>query len=262
MPFGQDLAPRHVFATAAKITELNEWNAEDPVIDEGYEAQYGVAMVLVPAGCFWMGSVTGDSDEQPVHEVCFNKPFWIDRFEVTNEQFEQLEGKADDESSWTNPDQPRTNITWFEARRFCEEHRGGARLPTEAQWEYAARGPDSRVYPWGNSDDIEDRAVSYFDPDEPADVGEDQRSGGKSWVGAYDMCGNVWEWVADWYDSEYYSTFGDVAVDPQGPEEGEHRVRRGGSFGSYETALRSATRQIGEPDLAQTDLGFRCVRIQ
>ena len=109
----------------------------------------GVEMVLVPAGCFMMGSEEGEDDEKPVHEVCFREPFWIDRFEVSNAQFEQFNGQAARSSNWTDGNLPRETITWFEARDFCELR--GGRLLTEAEWEYAARGPDGLTYPWGNN---------------------------------------------------------------------------------------------------------------
>jgi formylglycine-generating enzyme required for sulfatase activity len=106
-------------------------------------------MALVPAGCFPMGSNDGDFDEQPVHQICFDTPFWIDVTEVTNGQFAALSGQAERSSNWTDADRPRETVTWVEADAFCRLR--GARLPTEAEWEYAAREPDGLVYPWGNT---------------------------------------------------------------------------------------------------------------
>mgnify|MGYP000591045855 CR=1 FL=1 len=132
----------------------------------------GVLMALVPAGCFMMGSTDEQidyamtlypyaersqfEDEQPAHEVCFEEPFWIDVYEVTNEQFAAFGGEARRTSYRTESDRPREQITWTEAAAFCE--RRGMRLPTEAEWEYAARGPDSLIYPWGN-EFVADNAV-------------------------------------------------------------------------------------------------------
>ncbi len=260
MRFGEVLAANEIFATATKIAKLNAWDKQNPVIDEAYKAQYDVEMVQVPAGCFWMGSVTGDSDERPVHEVCFDAPFWIDRFEVTNAQFERLGGEIVLEDSWSRPDQPRAYIKWFEAQQFCEQR--NAQLPTEAMWEYAARGSDSLVYPWGN-EFIEGNVVYVYNSNhEPADVGEGQRREGISWVGAYDMSGNIWEWVADWYDNDYYAAFeGEVAVNQQGPEDGGIRVLRGGGFDNFDSFLRGASRDYATPELGSESGGFRCARL-
>jgi formylglycine-generating enzyme required for sulfatase activity len=154
-----------------------------------------VKLVLVPVGCFMMGSDNGSKDEQPVHEQCFEEPFWIDKYEVTNEQY----GSIKCDSSSSNPKQPRNCVDWFEAKAFCEKQ--GARLPTEQEWEYAARGPDSLVYPWGNdwNDNyaVWDGNSGYI----TAEVGS--RPEGVSWVGAYDMSGNVWEWTSSRYTELY-----------------------------------------------------------
>jgi formylglycine-generating enzyme required for sulfatase activity len=131
--------------------------AEAGVISNGEWEPYiqefdGVKMALVQAGCFMMGSEDGESTEKPVHEVCFDEPFWIDVYEVTNELYGSA---ASGNNTWGNycgsrsrfDDQPRICINWSETAAYCESH--GARLPTEAEWEYAARGPDSLRYPWG-----------------------------------------------------------------------------------------------------------------
>ena len=238
-------SPAEFIATVTQVTELNNW---EPVIETG---DYGVEMVLVPAGCFWMGSVFW-LNELPVHEVCFNTPFWIDRYEVTNVQFERLGGEAQVGSRWTDPSRPRERITWFEARDFCELR--GARLPTEAEWEYAARGPDGLIFPWGN-DFIADNVVYYANSTETTDVGS--RPQGVSWVGAYDMSGNVLEWVADWLGP--YSS--DRQINPAGPEIGVWRALRGGSW-SYEGSpqLRTTYRFRSFPERADLTQGFRCAR--
>ena len=213
----------------------------------------GVPMVLVPAGCFMMGSTTSE-DEKPIHEVCLTKSFWIDQYEVSNAQFKSKGGQAKRSSNWTGSDLPRENITWFEARDFCTLR--GARLPTEAEWEYAARGPQSLAYPWGNSFVADNMVYSNNSGDEPASVGS--RPGGVSWIGAYDLSGNMWEWVADWYDSGYYGV--STKTNPQGSQDGNSRVLRGGSWINDEDYARAANRNWNIPAIEDIFVGFRCAR--
>ncbi len=216
----------------------------------------GVEMVLVPAGCFEMGGTQYD-DEKPIHRVCFEEPFWIDRTEVTNGQFAAFNGQAASSSYFSGDDRPREQITWTEAQAFCESR--GARLPTEAEWEYAARGPDAWEYPWGDTWD-QDRVIGYRSSSEgTAPVGS--IPDGVSWVGAVDMSGNVWEWVADWYDAGDYGTLADGVIDPTGPVSGEYRVLRGGSWiVNYPGDFRAAIRYWFNPVIRLNHLGFRCAR--
>ncbi len=211
----------------------------------------GVEMALVPAGCFQMGSNDGPSDEQPMHKVCFDAPFWIDVYEVTN----RLYGGADCTQWSSDKDQPRICGTWDDAQAHCASR--GARLPTEAEWEYAARGPDGLIYPWGN-DFIPDNVVYQGNADgQTWAVGS--KPGGISWVGAYDLSGNVWEWVNDWYNSGYYGTLVDGAVNPQGPSSsGDRRVLRGGSWDYDLDSVRAALRYWETPVISSNDYGFRC----
>jgi formylglycine-generating enzyme required for sulfatase activity len=149
----------------------------------------GVEMVLVPTGCFMMGST--EEQLEASFQVCLGEPFWIDRTEVTNAQVAFWGGQAGQPSYRTDGSNPRDSITWAEANSFCASR--DARLPTEAEWEYVVWGPDSWVYPWGN--DL-DRAYVVYDGEIASPVGS--RPDGISWVGALDMSGNVAEWVADW----------------------------------------------------------------
>jgi formylglycine-generating enzyme required for sulfatase activity len=200
----------------------------------------GVEMVLVPAGCFEMGSTDGEPNERPVHQVCFEQPFWIDRLEVTH----------------VDNRYPQVDISWEEAQTYCHER--GARLPTEAEWEYAARGPDNPIYPWGNEYNKDFMAYAYTSQILLLEVGTAPQ--GASWVGAEDLSGNAFEWVADWYRADYYGTLEDGAVSPQGPESGEYRVVRGGGLESSDDEVRSANRFWFPPDAPLYNVGFRCVR--
>lgn len=227
----------------------------------------GVPMALVPAGCFMMGSTNEQvnyamdlfgsgaqrswfSNEQPAHRVCFDEPFWIDVMEITNGQYGGAHPECLEYSSGDN--QPRVCVTWDEAQAYCQSR--GARLPTEAEWEYAARGPDGLVFPWGNTFNGD---LVIWNASASADVGS--RPGGASWVGALDMSGNVWEWVNDWYSEAYYGMLADGVVNPQGPDSGEDRVMRGGSWYNYDSvSMRSSARSWYNPSLPLPYLGFRC----
>ncbi len=232
------------------VAQNSDWT---PVIQEFI----GVEMVIVPAGCFMMGSEDGASDEIPVHEVCFEEPFWLDETEVTRAMYQQCVDAgactAPPASNYsTEPDQPINRVTWFQADFYCQWRE--ARLPTEAEWEYAARGPDGLTYPWGN-DFVGDNAVySSNSGNQTAVVGS--KPEGVAWVGALDMSGNVWEWVADWYGD--YS--GERQVNPQGPDSGQYRVLRGGSFDNTAFNLRAANRLRNVPDFEDDNFGFRCAR--
>ena len=210
----------------------------------------GVEMVLVPPGCFMMGSDDGDPDEQPVNEVCFAEPFWIDRYEVTNGQYGST-------GNWEGDNRPRENVSWFDALEHCQSR--NAHLPTEAEWEYAARGPDNLVYPWGN-EFVGDNVVYGENSDgQTAAVGS--RPNGVSWVGAHDLSGNVWEWVSTIYDQAEFPY-------PYATDDGREDVNRtdvlhglrGGSWNNGFNGVRSANRNRFNPDNVYIAIGFRCAR--
>jgi formylglycine-generating enzyme required for sulfatase activity len=228
------------------VTNNSDWT---PVI-RNFDA---VEMVLVPAGCFDMGS-DEYSDEQPIHTQCIDEPFWIDRYEVTNEQFGSA-GSAVCEYYSSESNQPRNCVSWFDARDYCESL--GGRLPTEVEWEYAARGPDNLIYPWGDTYNA-DYVIGEDDPTygdtRTAPVGS--RAGGISWVGAYDMSGNLWEWVSSWLVDYPYN-------DNDGRENDSgytYRVLRGGSFNFKGDILRAADRGGDDPGGWTIGFGFRCAR--
>lgn len=220
------------------VTGNNKWT---PVV----QSFDNVEMVKVPPGCFDMGSVQGRRDERPVTRICIDKAFWIDRFEVTNEQYGS-------EGAYKGPKRPRENLTWFEARDHCLKR--GARLPTEAEWEFAARGPDSLLYPWGNR--LIDTNLRYDkNATDTADVGT--YPAGVSWVGAYDLSGNVWEWVSSLYRPYPYSAT-DGREDMS--DTTSKRVYRGGWYSYIDLASSAVMRFQSVPVKYDWRIGFRCAR--
>jgi hypothetical protein len=209
-----------------------------------------VEMVLVPAGCFPMGSVDTESeeDERPIYVQCFDEPFWVDRYEVSNLAY----GTA---GRWSGDLQPRESIDWFAASEYCAAR--GARLLTEAEWEYAARGPVAPIYPWGN-EFVDDNVVSSWWNTARSTEIVTGRPGGASWVGALNMSGNVWEWTS--------SIYADYPFDPtDGREDVEDtfspRVVRGGSCCSYIIAdVRATYRFPVAPFMQDPNIGFRCAK--
>ncbi len=224
----------------------------------------GIKMALVPAGEFTMGSENGDDDEKPVHQVYLDA-FYMDIYEVTNAAYKTCVDAGictppQDTSSSTRSsyygnsefdNYPVIYVDWSQAKTYCEWR--GARLPTEAQWEKAARGTDARTYPWGEGISCSQANYSGCKGD-TTEVGSYES--GKSPYGLYDMAGNVWEWVNDWYDSGYYQT--SRSSNPSGPVSGDYRVLRGGSW--LNDVVRSANRGDNVPDYIDDDIGFRCAR--
>jgi formylglycine-generating enzyme required for sulfatase activity len=232
--------------------------AREPVIHE----VDGIPFVVVPAGCFMMGSADGRENEAPVHRVCVSA-FWIGQTEVTNTQYAACVEAGACDPPWnpmhlTDPayaDHPVVYIDWERARTYATWI--GCDLPTEAQWEYAARGPASWVYPWGDDPPECAQANVYGCAGEVLPVGPDQRPDGASWVGALDMAGNVWEWTADRFQPGYYAGLADGALDPTGPTTGDRRVLRGGSHYNDAFGVRSAYRNTIGPILYDNYVGFR-----
>jgi formylglycine-generating enzyme required for sulfatase activity len=212
--------------------------------------------------------------EVPAHDVTQSTGYWIDRTEVTNAMFGAFKdaGGYTTESYWSPegwdwvghrvvaglpkpcegdaPDVPRRCITWYEAEAYAA-WRGG-RLPTEAEWEFAARGPSAVVYPWGDAWDP--AKANVVDSAGPAPVGS--HPVGESWVGAQDMAGNAMEWVSDWL-----GPYSDApATDPTGPAEGTIKVEKGGWWGSNPFVARSAYRHYEDPPTYSDEhIGFRVV---
>jgi formylglycine-generating enzyme required for sulfatase activity len=230
----------------------------------------GAPMVLVPAGEFTMGSRSEDGsaeqDEQPAHSVYLDD-YYIDQYEVTTARYGQFfqETKRREPAYWSEQvvkqhgNKPVIGVDWHDAVAYCESI--GKRLPTEAEWEKAARGHDERKYPWGYEGPDEQRAnfgrcCDFKDYAVLTDVGSFE--GGKSPYGVYDMAGNGWEWVADWYDTHYYGK--GPARNPTGPASGKYRVVRGGSWNDAPGLVRSALRGRGAPSSRGDGMGFRCAQ--
>jgi formylglycine-generating enzyme required for sulfatase activity len=220
-----------------------------------------IPWVRIPAGTFDMGCASLDErcggDEHPKHSVTISTPFEMMATEVTVGMYRATAAVVDDQPAWsTMPEQPVVIVTWDEAQAFCRA--AGGRLPTEAEWEYAARGGKADlVYPWGNEPPTNQEGAvngAAFESDAAWPV----RSFAANGFGLYDMAGNVWEWVADW--GGFYSQSSLPATDPTGPDTGRTRVVRGGSYGDDPVNLRVSNRTPNPPDRANLNVGFRCVR--
>ena len=233
-------------------------------------APAGGGMVLVPAGAFLMGSPAGEGsdDERPQHRVSLDA-FEIDRYEVTVAEYQGCVDAGtcsapgtDTSCNWGvggRERHPVNCIDWSQAKAHCEW--AGKRLPTEAEWEKAARGTDGRKYPWGNQAASCQRAVMY---DGGTGCGRNStwpvgsKPAGASPYGAHDMAGNVWEWVADWYGKDYYAS--SPAENPSGPESVGARVVRGGAWSDFPDDLRAANRLRSTPTGRNNYIGVRCAR--
>ncbi len=224
------------------------------------------SMVAVPAGTFRMGTNTANLDAGPEHPVAL-RAFEIDRFEVTAGEFREFvraknyqsgaeqAGKPWDQTwrvdlAGSRLEHPARFITHFDAFNYCAWR--GKRLPTEAEWEYAARGGDGRAYPWGAT--FEPTRVAANDT---YAVGRNAEN--LSPFGVYDMAGNVWEWVEDRYKPDFYSQPG-ANDNPRGPDQGDQRVIRGGSFTNAADDMRTFQRVKADPPAVNRDVGFRCVK--
>jgi serine/threonine-protein kinase len=223
----------------------------------------GMPLVYVPAGEFAMGTKmdakTGSMYERPMHTVYLDA-YWIDQHEVTKAQYAKCIAAGacrEPELSFSNwsryPDYPVDYINWKDADAYCRW--AGRRLPTEAEWEKAARGTDDRIYPWGNAEPTpkllnfdnaykDTTPVGCFSP------------AGDSPYGAWDMAGNVEEWVNDWYQRDYYTI--SPASNPPGPESGDGRVQRNGKWDSPSYGVRVTYRWGTNPEYSTDGFGFRC----
>ncbi|MDN5942857.1 MAG: formylglycine-generating enzyme family protein [Nitrospira sp.] len=241
-------------------------------VSQGLE---GASMVMIPAGLFTMGSDDGPHNERPAHTVTLD-PYYIDRYEVTLSLYRKFleEGKHDAPPTWDDEaatsvgDRPAIGMRWESAAAYCRW--AGKRLPTEAEWEKAARGTDGRRYPWGEMQPFVDIAnynrgmwvseaitlMAVTGGLEGMSVRHGLKEGGKSPFGVSHMAGNAAEWVADWYARDYYHK--SPGRNPSGPMTGEKRVLRGGSWADVPSALRTTARFSAEPNFEDRTVGFRC----
>ncbi len=228
-------------------------------------------MLLIPAGAFQMGCDPGNDtycqkDERPLHTVTLDA-YYIDKFEVTNALYQACveadachppsETKSYSHSSYYGnsefADFPVVYVSWNDANDYCRWR--GSRLPTEAEWEKAARGDgDTRKYPWGNQEP--DCSLAKYSGCGRDTAKTGNHPNGASPYGVMDMAGNVWEWVTDWYEGSYYQN--SPSSNPQGPENGEYRVLRGGSWRYPPLHLRAADRYHDHPVVRYNLVGFRC----
>ena len=249
---------------------------------EVVEGKEGAPMIKIPAGEFKMGDNKGPRNERPEHMVWVDT-YFIDQYEITMERYQKFldETNHDFPPLWDDgaafeeaADRPAVGMAWGSAKAYCEWV--GKRLPTEAEWEKAARGTDGRRYPWGHMQPFVDIArynlgttgwVGYAITLAPVTSGvtgmsirHGLKEGTKSPYGLYHMAGNASEWVVDWYDRNYYEK--SPKRNPQGPGTGEKKIYRGGSWEDPPKRLRVTTRASAEPnfpvDANDLTIGFRC----
>lgn len=231
----------------------------------------GLDYVWIPPGTFCMGALPDDddasADERPLRDVELGSGFWLSRTEVTAGSYKRFSEKTGHElppawfgnPGWTRNDHPITRVTKSDAAAYCEW--AGGRLPTEAEWEYAARGGvKGRIYPYDkktithrDAKFLKTRGKVQYKGTDPA--GRSRPNG----YGLHDMAGNVWEWVADWYAEDAYQHCESGAVDPAGPATGDNGVVRGGSWRDQLPDLRVSNRRAVAPETESRAIGFRCL---
>ena len=222
-------------------------------------------MVAIPGGGFLMGQEEGRDDERPVHRVTI-APFLLGRCQVTNAEYDEFRHATgrpmppfQTQPGFGDPRQPVVGVSWFDAVAYCEWLSRRAderfRLPTEAEWEFAARGGlEQQLYPWGNQPVTERPGyrTRWLHAPEPV------ATAAANAYGLFDMCENVHEWCADWYDPAYYAVA--PAENPQGPATGTRRASRGGAWRHHIRIARCAARSSIPPEFHYADYGFRVAR--
>lgn len=222
----------------------------------------GRLMVHIPSGSAVVGAMESDtlalSHERPAHDVYLHG-FLMDLYPVTFTEYDRFcadtGARKPDSMGYGRGDNPVFDVSWREAAAFAGW--AGKRLPTEAEWEKAARGPDGRTYPWGST--LPDGDAANFSGIENRPVPPGRRPLGASPYGCHDMAGNLWEWCQDWYGPSYYRTLAarGEAQNPSGPADGVHKVTRGGSWNNHPSLLRCSARDFLEPGARNPYVGFR-----
>lgn len=261
------------FGFDASVLSANEQPAHDLV--EPTISKDGAPMIVIPAGSFPMGvpagARDGGRDEYPRHDV-FIDTFMIDKFEVTNGRYLEFvkstghripqNPKNPARNLWQGDsitevliDRPVINVDWFDAEAYCRW--AGKRLPTEAEWEKTAKGTSDRRFPWGNVEPTP-KHLNYNQQwiGEKTLMPVGSYEAGKSPYGLYDMAGNVWEWVNDWYDARYYEK--SPKKNPKGPGTGTKKVIRGAGWQNETPTVRIFTRVESDPTVRNESTGFRC----
>jgi len=226
-----------------------------------YTNSIGMEFVLIPSGTFKMGSSNGESDEKPIHSVTISEAFYMGKYEVTQKEWKAVMG--DNPSSFKGDKLPVEQVSWNDIQEFIKklnQKEGGTkyRLPTEAEWEYAARAGSNSKWSFGDNESQLGDYAWYGSNSNSQTHPVGQKKPNK--YGLYDVHGNVWEWVQDWYDSNYYSS--SPKTDSKGPSSGSLRVFRGGGWYSDAEYARSAFRRNNNPGDGYHNLGFRLVRLQ
>lgn len=254
----------HTTIVHASMSATRGGAATRPVGESRVNSRDGATLVWVPAGQFQMGSNDGDPNQRPVHTVKLTRGYWIYKTEVTNAMYDRYLAanpgipapRFRTTDRFSGADLPVVGVPWRDAQAYCAW--AGGRLPTEAEWEFAARGPEGRVFPWGNQPPTEALAVfgrnyitGYPDP-------VSSKPAGASWCGALGMAGNVSEWCSD-----FFSPFAYVSakpIDPTGPSDGDSRVVRGSAWLAQDPwRLSGAARAGARPHAAISFYGFRPV---
>lgn len=263
-----------LFAASLGVIALGIWLyvERQPAPKREITGNDGAPMVLITGGSFTMGSNDWEEDEKPPHTV-YLRSFYLDKYEVTTAQYAKFLAatgwakpfKWDEANLAADGDRPVIGVSWDDAADYCRW--AGQRLPTEAEWEKAARGVDGRIYPWGNEEPSPDRG--NFDKGTHwegyatlSKVGSFES--GKSPFGVYDMSGNVSEWTNDWYDPNYYRK--SPPLDPKGPDAADvadveaRKVIRGAAWTSGPDAMRVTFRAASAPTNQHGNVGFRCAQ--
>jgi len=231
---------------------------------EAFYEDYDVTMIHIPPGKFLMGANAGNENEKPLHQVDLDG-YWIGKFEVTFAQYDRYCRETGKEKpgdrGWGRENRPVINVSWDDAAAYCQwlsqEIGITFQMPTEAQWEKAARGSRGFKYPWGN--DFDKNKCNSIESGLEKTMPVGSYPSGKSPYGCMDMAGNVYEWCADWYNKAYYKK--SPAKNPQGPAGGSDRVLRGGGWFSGTLGCRAAYRYVYCPANRYADVGFRLLML-